>query len=240
MAKVQRFNEKTGLPIGSGLFWNGRFLTAKVYVNGKPKYIPTKTDNWKEALKVRDREKINLLRNDRPSLGLVEKITLDELFKDYLEHLKLLNSARGEYSPKTAYIVGLTYEKHLKSFFGPIRAAKLDTALLTKYRQKRLNEGAKSYTIDHELGYLRTALNLGAKHTPAKVIKANIPHFDIDKRNARSGARTGTFNQQQYDMLLGHLPEHLKPLFAFCMYTAARKKEAPARVNDFETAGKGI
>jgi integrase len=226
MARVQRFNEKTGLPTGSGLFWNGRLLTAKVYVGGKPKYISTKTDNWKEALKVRDQEKANLLRNERPASVLVEKVTIHELFEDYLDHLKLLNASRGDYSPQTAYIVGLTYRKHLKDLFGPIRAAKLDTTLLTKYRQKRVNEGATSYTIDHELGYLRTAFNLGAKHTPPKVIKANIPHFAIDKRNARNGARTGTFSQEQYDALLGHLPEHLKPLFAFCMYTAARKKEA--------------
>jgi integrase len=227
MAKAQqRFNEKTGLPLGSGLFWNGRLLTAKVYIGGKPKYIATKTDNWKEALKVRDREKAALLRSERPSSTLVEKTTINELFDDYLSHLRLLNASRGDYSPKTAYIVGLTYNKHLKNFFGGIRAAKLDTTLLTKYRHKRVSEGATGYTIDHELGYLRTALNIGAKHTPAKVIKANIPHFAIDKANARTGAKTGTFTQEQHDLLMEHLPEYLKPLFAFCMYTAARKKEA--------------
>jgi integrase len=67
---------------------------------------------------------------------------------------------------------------------------------------------------------LRTALNLGRKCTPAKVV--TIPYFPMV---AETQARQGFLTDEQYKKLRDALPEYLKPLFVAAYFTGVRLGE---------------
>jgi integrase len=80
------------------------------------------------------------------------------------------------------------------------------------------------YTIDKEIGHIRSAYNRAAKD--GLIPQSIIPVFNIEKKNATIGARHGTINDDQYATLMEKLPAHVSPILAFCEWTGVRKKEA--------------
>jgi len=226
---------ENGLPLRSGLYWNGNRIGAKFSIRGRPVYFSTGTDDWWEALKKAEQEKQRLLSEEKAGSGdLVKRVTIDELMQDYLQYLIRKNAERGDYEPATAKIIQYSYNAHMKDEFGNVLASKFGTREIEAYRVKRLREGrskgrqphAVACTTDKELGYLRSAMYRAAKSTPKKFEKALVPDFGISKESMQGGARTGTVTDDQFYALLPHLPEHVRVMFAFCMRSGTRKKEA--------------
>jgi integrase len=226
--KKYNLNEH-GLPDGEGLYYmkGSPYIWAKVYIDGAPKPFSTKQTDYRKAMKVRDEERKRLEKQDSTTSDL-QKVTLEDLMDNYIRHLTVLGESRGDYKPDTAYITERVTKKHLYRLFGEnLRAVKLGTTLIGKYRSTRLKEERTTpYTVDKELALVRAAMNLGAKSTPKMFDKSLIPDFKIDKANATAGVRSGEITLEQYDMLLPHMPEWMKPMFAVCMTTGVRKKEA--------------
>lgn len=223
-----KLSKKTGLPVGSGLYWNNGKITAKVYINGRPRHIPTRTTKYTKALRIRDVEKTKLIRKARQGDPKRGNVRIDELFEDYLTHLEAQAAKRGTYAPDTAKFTRNSWDANMKKTFGPIRASKLieNKTLLTAYCLRRANEGVTANTYaNHELGYLRAALNLAVAN--GKLDRSMVPSFKmICKRDAKVGRRNSSFTPAQIQAVLNFSPEWLKVLFATCVTTGIRKKES--------------
>ena len=142
---------KNGLPIGSGLYWNGSKIYCTVSLHdGRPALrFATGTDEWKKALLVRD-AKIKALNTGELSEN-GRRVKIRELLDDYIADLKRKEQGRNDYakSDSTSYKTASGI-KHVRLAFDEMLAHKLDTPRLNKYVDDRLKEGAASSSIDRE------------------------------------------------------------------------------------------
>jgi integrase len=109
---------------------------------------------------------------------------------------------------------------HLKKAFGDLQVRHLTTTMIRDYTRQRQKGGAANATINRELALLKRALNLGRKHTPAKV--ARVPHIPMLEEN---NVRKGFFEHDEYMRLLDALPAVYRPILTFGYYTGCRRGE---------------
>jgi integrase len=84
-------------------------------------------------------------------------------------------------------------------------------------------KGSWIVAVNRELGYVRTAMRDGMKTTPKKV--TNVPYFPIDAKAERLRAKTGIVTPQQFELLMKHSADHLKPALPLLTYCGLRSKE---------------
>lgn len=102
---------------------------------------------------------------------------------------------------------------HLEKHLGHLRAAKIDEDVLASYVATRLREDAAPATINLELAALHRAMNLKKRSLP------RVPDFPyLRVRNARQGF----FERPEFDAVLSHLPEHLRPVLEVAYITGWR------------------
>ena len=114
-------------------------------------------------------------------------------------------------------------EKNIRPFFGKLKAQRLTTDLMDKYREKRKGEGRSDATANRELSILRTSFHNARKRTPPKVLV--VPYFPIV---AETNIRKGFLTDEQYDSLRDELPAELKALFVTGYITGLRRGEITA------------
>lgn len=88
------------------------------------------------------------------------------------------------------------WKLHLAPFFGFMRPVNVSTDLVSRYIDKRQQDGASNATINRELAVLKRAFHLGRQCTPPKV--QNVPYFKMLKEN---NTRKGFLEPAQYDKL---------------------------------------
>jgi integrase len=89
-----------------------------------------------------------------------------------------------------------------------------------QYVERRRQAGASNATINRELAIVRHGFKLGALQDPPLVHRQPaIPELEEDN------ARQGFIEREQYQVLLGELPESLRALFVCGYHTGARKNE---------------
>ena len=217
---------------GSGtLYLRGDIWWVKIRVDGRPVYESSKSTKKSEAIKLRDKM---LAKKSRGELsgGSADKVLITELLDDVL---------KSDIKASTRYIMGKVIEKNIRPFFGKIRAQRLTTDLMDRYREKRKGEGRSDSTANRELSILRTSFHNARKRTPPKVLV--VPYFPIV---AETNIRKGFLTDEQHDKLLAELPDELKPLFVTGYITGLRRGEITSvqwPQVDFEagliTLGKG-
>jgi integrase len=143
-----------------------------------------------------------------------DKVTCGELLDDLLDH------AKHNIKASTEKIWRLVVKANLRPFFGHRKAVNLTTEILKEYRRKRIAEGRSESTCNRELSMLRTALNLGRKCTPPKVV--TIPYFPMV---AEIQARQGFLSDEQYRKVREARPTYLRPLFVTAYFTGVRLRE---------------
>ena len=152
----------------------------------------------------------------------VEKITVDELYKDLVQDYRIKGQA-VEWAERLWNI-------HLKDSFGGMRAARLGTVQISGYVEKRLGEKAAKSTINRELALLRRAFTIAFDAEPQKVSRVPKLHKFIvsEKRNERRGF----CEQEQYRKLVdaagGQL--WLRGLLALAYTYGFRKSELIGRL----------
>jgi integrase len=199
---------------GSGtLYQRGNIWWVKIRVDGRPVYESSKSDKKSDAIKLRDKM---LAKKSRGELsgGAADKVMIGELLDDVL---------KSDVKPSTRYIWEKVIEKNIRPFFGKIRAQRLTTDMMDRYREKRKGEGRSDATANRELSILRTAFHNARKRTPPKVVV--VPYFPIV---AETNIRKGFMTDQQYDALLAELPQELKALFVTGYITGMRRGEITA------------
>jgi integrase len=203
-----------GTSYGSGtLFRRGEIWYVSFWVDGRQIQKSSGSSKRQDAVRLCDQL---LGKKARGEMGAraADKVTCGELLDDLLEH------AKHNIKPSTAKIWGLVVEASLRPFFGHRKATNLTTEILKEYRRKRFAQGRSESTCNRELSMLRTALNLGRRCTPPKVV--TIPYFPMV---AETQSRQGFLSDEQYKKLRDALPEYLKPLFVTAYFTGVRLGE---------------
>src|SRR4051812_46303662 len=92
------------------------------------------------------------------------RVTVAELVEDLLEHY---DEQRKDQVRRHAHRL---WEKHLKEFFGGMKACQFDTEVQKEYRKLRETEGAARTTINREIQILGRAFRRGAGGKSPKVL----------------------------------------------------------------------
>ena len=196
---------------GTGsIYRRGNIWWVQVYVDGKPVIQSSKSEKKSDAVKLRNRL---IARKERGELsgGSVNTVLIGELLDDVL---------KSDIQPSTKYIWGKVIEKNIRPFFGRLKAQRLSTDMMERYREKRKADGCLDATANRELSILRTAFHNGRKRTPPKVVA--VPYFPMVKEGV---VRKGFLSDEQYAALRDELPPELKALFVTAYITGIRKSE---------------
>jgi integrase len=125
---------------------------------------------------------------------------------------------KSDIKDSTRYIWTKVVENSVRPFFGNVRAGRLSTDQMDKFREKRKGEGRSDATVNRELSILRTAFHNARKRTPPKV--SSVPYFPMIQETT---VRKGFLSDAQYVTLRDELPDELKGLFV-CGYTTGIRK----------------
>lgn len=196
---------------GTGtIYLRGDVWWVRVYVDNKPVSRSSKSTKKSDALKLRDQMLAKKHRGEITG-GTPDKVLIGELLDDVL---------KSDIEESTRYIWKVVIEKNLRPFFGTIRAARLSTDVMERYREKRLKQGCAESTANRELSILRTSFHNARKRTPPKVLV--VPYFPMVKETT---VRKGFLSDKQYANVRDALLDELKPLFVCGYITGIRKGE---------------
>jgi integrase len=173
---------------GSPVWW------IKYHRHGRPFRESTHTTDWSKAgrmLKTRLSE-INQGTFMGPQL---ERTRVDELAVMFVRDYRINNR-------KSLADAQTRWNRHLKPFFGGMRAIDVTSEQLSRYVDKRQQEDAANATINRELAALKRMFRLGQQSTPPKVVRA--PKFP---KLAEDNVRKGFLEDGQYRKLIEYCPE---------------------------------
>jgi integrase len=160
----------------------------------------------------------------------VERITVDELFDDLLQDYR----THGQFAlwPERCWNAHLIHyfggetlkaDKRAEKYSG-MKAARVGTAQIAGYVEKRIAEGAAKSTINRELALLRRAFSLGFDAEPQKV--SRVPKFHRFIVSEKGNERRGFVEEAQYRKLVELAKESwLRALLALAYTYGFRKAE---------------
>src|SRR5215472_2804291 len=108
---------------------------------------------------------------------------------------------------------------HLLLVFRGYRAVEITSEKVTRYIQRRKEQGAAGGTINRELGMVRAMFRHGMKQTPPKV--AQVPHIP----RLKEGKRSGFFEHEDFLALRGALPDYTQVPVTLAYYSGMRMGE---------------
>jgi integrase len=103
--------------------------------------------------------------------------------------------------------------EHLREFFGDSKAIDITEDRLSAYIVHRQGQDAANATINRELAALKRGFRLAGKKV------GQVPQFQMLQEN---NTRKGFFEPEQFQAVVEHLPEYLKPVFRIACITGWR------------------
>jgi integrase len=184
----------------------------RVYMRGRVWWIQYDRDGkrHRESSGSKDREAALKLLRDRQSdagRGVRMDLTLEDLVR----------MVREDYAINDRKTVA-PFAQLLEYFKAKARVADLTTAAMTRYVQRRRGAGAAPQTVRNELAALGRGLTL-AYHAGYLPSRPHLPSIQV--RNTRSGF----FEDGELEVVLAHLPEHLRGVVEFAAMTGWRRAE---------------
>lgn len=191
------------------------YLRGKTYwmhyqAGGKTHRESCKTDNEAKARKML-RARLNAVDRGEAVGSSIQKTAVAELLELLVEDYR-----REQKSVAWAKIV----QKHLLSVFEYHKAARIGTAQIDAYIEKRRKDGVGNSTINRELSLLRHAFYLGSRTEPPMV--ARVPKIP---KLAEGSARQGFIDEPALDALVKELPLEIGQVARFAYWTGCRKAE---------------
>jgi integrase len=184
--------------------------TIKYYIRGKPVQVPADTTDYQEAL-----DMLRIRMGDIAKRGnhgdQPERVRMNQLFDLLVEHYRFK-------ACETTYDTEHRIDKHLREFFGEMKAQALGSNARQRYIERRRRQKAKAATINKELAFLRRALKLGAKHDPPLVL--HVPHIEMLPVD---NVRKGTIEHEKYRVIRDLLPAHARIALVIAYHVALRK-----------------
>jgi len=156
----------------------------------------------------------------------IYKTTIDDLVKLYFEYY--------EQNDLKTYKEAKRYSDLITNHFGGLKANEITSDHIRDYRKKRREEGDARFTnhdkhktpsvshstINRELSAFKRMYALGLQEDPP--IVARIPKIEMTKEN---NVRTGFFEHDDFLVLRGKAPDHVKVVLTIGYYTGMRKGE---------------
>ncbi len=197
------------------IYQRGKIWWIKYYKEGEPFYESSKSTRYDDADRLLRKRQGEIVTGRFKGLA-PERIRLNELFDDVVADYK-------ENGKRSLADVVQRLKSHIRPALGELRAAEFGSSQLRRYKAQRQREEAANATINRELAIIKRAFSLAADHDPPKV--AYVPRVAmLDENNIR----TGFLERDQYERLLGELPDYLKPVLVIGYHTGARLGELMA------------
>jgi integrase len=153
-----------------------RMWHMKFYQNGRAIRESTGETSKRKAI-TKLQARLSEVRAGKPTGPKVQRIKIEELAEDVMRDYRI-NGLRSLDDLETRW------NKHLKPFFGGMRAVDISADSITKYIDNRLSEKASNATVNRELAALKRMFSLGVKYD--KVYRMpTFPHLQED--NIRTG-----------------------------------------------------
>jgi integrase len=193
---------------GSGSIYKKRNMYyIAYYANGKQVCESTGTKDKTEARRFLQ-ARLGQLAEGRYVGPAAERVTVDELIEGLLNDYEV----NGKRSIKW---VRIKVTKHVIPYFTGMRAHEVTTADIQAYTKRRQEAGASNAEINRELALLKRAYNLVCR-AERITKKPYIPL--LVERNVRQGF----FELREFEAVLAHLPDCLRPPMTFAYYTGWR------------------
>jgi integrase len=144
-------------------------------------------------------------------------LTFQKLTDWFIDHPRVKSLA---YYPTLKFLLN-----NFNKDFGNRIAGNLKLSDLERYQVKRKAEGKSDYTIDQEIGSVKTMLN---KAILDDMIDANVlkPFLKLNKLLKKgANVRDRALTKEEYDKLYEFSLPHIKPLVAMGYYTGMREAE---------------
>jgi integrase len=145
-----------------------------------------------------------------PVIPNVEKTRFDEL----LEDVKVDYEIQGR---TTLDRVKSRIRLHIEPFFRNSLALSITAAHINRFILKRQKEGAANAEINRELAIIRRAFTLAIEN-------GKLQHRPKFRLLPEHNARTGFFEEAEFQGVLSHLPGELQPVLTFAYITGWRIK----------------
>jgi integrase len=182
-------------------------LYMKFYVGGKPVVEPTGTTKLPEAKKIL-RRRLGGIASGRYIPAEVDKTTFGQIKEMALNHYRA-NGRKSLDRLEDAIA-------HLSAFFPDlVRVPHITADRVTAYVAARREDKAANATVNRELSALKLMLRLGER--AGKVV--NRPYIGLLEEN---NVKTGFFEDDQFEAVVGYLPADLKPVFEVAYITGWR------------------
>ena len=141
-----------------------------------------------------------------------ERTTFEELAELFLQDYQI----NGRKSLQRAKELAA----RLRKTFGRFRACRITSEQIRGYIIRRQSEGLANGTINRELAALKRMFQLASQQTPPLV--ATMPHIPHLQEN---NVRQGFFTEDEYKVLRGVLPDHVKVPLIMAYWTGMRAGE---------------
>jgi integrase len=179
----------------------------KYYRDGVPIYESSQTDSYEKALKtLKSRE--GAIADGKPLAPKAHRLRFDDAAEDLLNDY-VINKRKSHDELERRIRL------HLKPAFKGRRMASITTAEIRTFTTDRLKAGASAGEINRELTHLKRMFTLAIEGERLHR-KPHIPMLREDN------VRTGFFERDQVDAVLGHLPDALRPVIEFAYITGWR------------------
>jgi hypothetical protein len=178
-------------------------LYMKFYVGGKPVVESTGTTKLSEAKKEL-RRRLNEVAGGRYTPADVEKTTFGDIKAMGLDDYRANGrKSLDRFEDAVAHLNGF--------FLDSMRVRAITPDRITAYTAARRDAGAANATINRELSALKRMLRLGER--AGKVV--GRPYIGMLEENNR---RKGFMEDDQFEAIRSHLPEHLKAPMEIAFY----------------------
>jgi integrase len=183
-------------------------------VHGQRHKENAKSANRADAVRLL-KQKIGEAQMGRPVGSQIERTTLDDL-------LAMVDADYRANGRKTVERVKYA-SKHLRDFFGPAcKAREITSDRITAFVAHRLDQRAAKATANYEQALLARGFRLAARAGKVST-RPELSMLHVDN------ARTGFFEREQFEAVVRHLPEHLKPVAQAGYLTGWRRGELLSR-----------
>jgi integrase len=193
-------DKRTGELRQSSIWW------IQYSVHGQRKIENSHSRNRSDALRLL-KKRLEEIVDGRLIVSAVERTRFQDLAELLINDYEI-NGRRSVARVKRSI-------NHLRDFFGLSRAIEITADRVSAFIAFRKRQGGANASINRELAALKRMFRLGKR--VGKV--AEIPHISL---LLEDNVRKGFFEREQFDAVLSHLPEYLKPVVEVAYITGWR------------------
>jgi integrase len=197
-------------PQFGSIYRRGSLYWIKYYKNGEPVYESSESCKYGDAQRLLEQRRAEIYSGTHLD-SRAKRVTVADLLDGLERDYKINGKDHGW--------VERVLRKHLRPYFGSLRAAAVKYENVQRYMEQRQASGAANATVNHEISLLHRAFSLGKE---AGRVNA-VPMFP--KKLKENNVRKGFFEREHFVILRSFLPNEVKPLVTFAFWTGCRKGE---------------